>query len=59
MEIFQLMVFVISVFSAASRSIFFVLFCFFFPRKSAREIFVYKNKAGAKAKSGAERGRKQ
>lgn len=49
MEIFQLMVFVIPVFSAPSSHVFFL---------AGRRDFVYENKAGAKAKSGAERGRK-
>lgn len=61
MDIFQLMVFVIPVFkrSQPAPGFLFFLFCvFFFSSEPAGETFVYENKAGAKAKSGAERGRK-
>lgn len=48
MEIFQLMVFVIPVFSALSSPVFFL---------ADRRDFVYENNAGAKAKTGAKKKR--
>lgn len=52
------MSFLFSAQPAGPGFLFFFILCFFFSSEPAGETFVYENKAGAKAKSGAERGRK-